>query len=303
MKTAIICFSQTGNTRLVAEKIRDGIIETSGQCDLVTLKEAGAALQDGYDLVGLGCPVYYFKEPFNVTDFIEALPPQNRRHWFVFCSHGSVMGQTLFSMTERLERKGALVIGRHHTYADITVPFYPKHTLTSGHPDDQDLAEAFAFGQAISRCSQAVSTGDRGCIQKSAPAPEEWARNEAAMLSRELLGQVLPRLSVNRETCARCGVCQDVCPVAGIDVEADPPRIQTPCVYCFHCVCVCPTGSIEADWSVLVNMAPDNYARYRRSLDEAEKRGEFRWLVDPDSVDCGNPYYRRRERAIHKKSS
>jgi flavodoxin len=196
MKVAIICFSQTGNTRQVAEKIRDGIIENAGQCDLITMKDADAALPVGYDLVGLGCPVFYFKEPFNVADFIENLPPQNRRHWFVFCSHGSVMGQTLFSMTARLEKRGALVIGHHHTYADATVPFYPKPTLTSGHPDAQDLAEAFEFGKAISRCSRAVSAGDSRCIERPFPAPEEWARNEAAMLSRELLARVMPRLSI-----------------------------------------------------------------------------------------------------------
>lgn len=301
MKTAIICFSQTGNTRTVAEKIRAGILDVSGQCDLINMEKTDIGSLTGYDLIGLGCPVYYFKEPFNVTDFIETLPSQGGRHWFVFCSHGSVMGQTLFSMTERLEKKGALVIGRHHTYADATVPFYPNPTLTSGHPDEQDLEEALDFGKKIARCSRAVSAGNAGCIEKASPAPEEWARNEAAMLSRELLAQVMPRLTINIETCDRCGVCRDACPVNGIDIEAEPPRIQQPCVFCFHCAGICPTCSIEADWRMLVNMAPDNYARYRKSLNAAEERGEFRWLVDPDTVDCGNPLYQQREREIKKK--
>jgi hypothetical protein len=48
-------------------------------------------------------------------------------------------------------------------------------------------------------------------------------------------------------------------------------------------------------------MAPANYARYRKALDEARDRGEFRWLVDPDTVDCGNPFYKQREQEIKKK--
>lgn len=128
MKTAIICFSQTGNTRKIAEKIRDGMLHQTDVCDLIPLESADIGTLEAYGLVGLGCPVFYFKEPFNVHDFMMSSPQQNGRHWFVFCTHGAVMGQTLFSMTASLKKIGALVIGAHDTYADITVPFYPKLT-------------------------------------------------------------------------------------------------------------------------------------------------------------------------------
>lgn len=105
MTAAIICFTQTGNTRKVAEKIRDGILGSTGQCDLMNMEEVDAGTLDKYDLIGLGCPVFYYKEPFNVADFIEKLPSQHNKQWFVFCSHGAVMGQTRFSMTKRLTKK------------------------------------------------------------------------------------------------------------------------------------------------------------------------------------------------------
>ena len=298
MKTVIIYFSQTDNTRKVAEKIRAGIIENTGQCDLVNMEEVDSSSLAGYDLLGLGCPVFYYKEPFNVREFMLGLPQLKNKHWFVFCSHGAVMGQTLLSMTECLEKKGALVIGSHHTYAGITVPFYPKHTLTTGHPDNQDLLEAFDFGKAIVKCSKAVANGDTSCITKPSPAPEEWARDEANKLTCEFLSRVMPRLSINLETCDQCGECQDSCPVDGIDIESDPPRIQEPCIYCLHCASVCPTCSIEADWSQLVKMAPGNYARYTKALNDAKDRREFRWLIDPETVDCSNPLYKQREREI-----
>ncbi len=207
----------------------------------------------------------------------------------------------LFSMAERLEKKGALVIGSHHTYADITVPFYPKHTLTSGHPDDRDLSEARDFGRIVSRCSKKASIGDRQCINQPEPAPEDWAREEAEKLSFELLSKVMPKLSINMDTCVQCGECRDACPVDGIDIEVNPPRIQDPCIFCFHCASICPACAIEADWTPLVNMAPANYARYRKALDAARDRGEFRWLVDPDTVDCANPLHKQREQEIKEK--
>jgi len=63
-----------------------------------------------------------------------------------------------------------------------------------------------------------------------------------------------------------------------------------------------PTAAIEADWDRLVSMSPDNYALYCEALNEAEHRGEFRWLVDPESIDCDDPLYKQRERKISSKT-
>ena len=105
MKTLIICFSQTNNTLKIAECIRTGIIETTGQCDFTSLNDVDTKSLLEYDLVGLGSPVFYYREPFNVRDFIESLPDLNGRHWFVFCTHGNVIGNFFPSVTEKLTAK------------------------------------------------------------------------------------------------------------------------------------------------------------------------------------------------------
>jgi flavodoxin/ferredoxin len=298
MKTLIICFSQTGNTLKLAESILEGVKDATGSCDFVNMADVDQKVLADYDLIGLGCPVFYYQEPYNVREFMEGLPELERQHWFVFCSHGSVLGLTLLSITERLERKGATVIGSHHTYSDATVPFYPYPTVTTGHPDAQELQEARDFGKEIAQCSQAVARGDTGCITKPAPVTEDWVPEQAAMLTSEFMSQVMPRLSINTETCIECGDCQDACPVDGIDIEVDPPRIQEPCIFCWCCAKICPTCSIETDWSPLESMAPDQYARYIKALKDAEARGEFRWLMDPDTLNFNDPLYKQRERQI-----
>jgi flavodoxin/ferredoxin len=297
MKTIIICFSQTGNTKKAAERIRAGVKGVTGQCDFVSLEDVDASSLASYDLVGLGCPTFYYQEPFNVRDFIEALPELKGKHWFVFCSHGSVIGNTFPSMVERLREKGIVVIGYHDTYADGTLPFYPYPTLTTGHPDKADLDEAGAFGNEIAGRSQRISEGDASLIPELAAVPEDWTQM-ANMLTPEALGHSMPALSIDMEKCTHCHACEDNCPVKGIDVEADPPRIQQPCIYCYRCANVCPTLAVEADWDTLVAMAPQNYARYREALDQAAARGEYRWLVDPDSMNFDDPLYMQRKREI-----
>ncbi len=294
MKALIIVFSQTGNTRNVAERISEGILESGTGCDIVNLSEARDL--DRYDLVGIGCPVFYYKEPFHVRTFLQELPPQKDKPWFVFCTHGSVLGVTLESMAGELAGKGARVIGSHHTYADAWVPFYPHPTLTTGHPDQQDLEDARTFGREITGILEKVREGDLSGIRSIPEVSDAWTREEAAMLSREFLGQVMPRLEIDPESCTQCQECQECCPVGGIDVLASPIRIQDPCIYCWHCVNVCPECAVKADWDPLLQMALANYARYAEALKGAEAREEFRWLVDPDSMDFTNPFQKQREK-------
>lgn len=300
MRTLIICFSQSGNTRKVAECIRDGVIDVTGQCDLVNLADVDTSSLTDYDLVGLGCPTQYYQAPLNVREFIEGLPELRDRQWFVFCTHGSVIANTFPSMGELLKEKGIIIIGYHDTYADAKMPYLPYPTLTTGHPDSLELEEARVFGREIAERSQRIAEGDTSLIPEPEPVPEKWVR-EAEMYNIELLEKINPHLSINMDKCTLCHACQDNCPVKGIDVEADPPRIQTPCIYCFFCWKVCPTLAIEADWDFIAAFAPEIYIPYRRVLDEAAARGEFRWLIDPDSLNFDDPLYKQRERELKGK--
>ena len=79
MKTLIICFSQTGNTRKIAECIYDGITDAKSECSIIPLNDVEPTSLSDYELIGIGAPVFWYREPFNVQDFIEALPDQSAR--------------------------------------------------------------------------------------------------------------------------------------------------------------------------------------------------------------------------------
>ena len=105
MKILIIYFSQTGNTLKMAECIRDGIVEVTGPCDLKALREVDADSLAGYDLVGLGTPVFYFQEPFNVRDSLKDLPHQKGRFEWKMDPASIDFSDSLFRQRERKIRE------------------------------------------------------------------------------------------------------------------------------------------------------------------------------------------------------
>ena len=303
MKALITYFSMTGYTQKVAEHIRKGIAEKAGQCDLKRLVEVDTTVLGDYDLVGLGCPVYYYKEPFNVSDFIDSLPELRNKQWFVFCTHGMVLGNTLVSMSDKLKKKGIQVVGYFDTYADATAPFFTYPVPTSGHPDSQEYEEACAFGRELVERSRRIVKGEVGLIPSPDPVAKEWIER-ADMMTRETLGQLMPPLRIDMEKCTLCHECEEACPAKGIDVGVDPPRIQDPCIYCYQCPMICPTQAIDADWDMVKLWFNDELiARYLAELGKAEAKGEFRWRVDLASVDFKDTQFKQRQRKLEQEDS
>lgn len=301
MNALIVCFSQSGNTLKISEQIAEGIRKAGSICSLESLENIDRGLLLTYDLVGLGSPVFYYKEPFNVADFIESLPQLNGQKWFVFCTHGNVLGNFFPSVSEKIRKKGADIVGFYHSYAEITVPYYPKPSFTSGHPDITDLSDAQLFGRKLPDLIHKYNAAEKEIITGPPPkSSKEWIK-EANRLTRNALEELLPRLSLDTAGCIKCYKCEKNCPVGGIDIENEPPRIQNPCIYCWRCVNVCPTLSITADWDYIVNLAPPNFVRYRRELEKAAVLGDFRWLIDPQKIRFDDPLYKQRRRELKKK--
>ena len=55
-----------------------------------------------------------------------------------------------------------------------------------------------------------------------------------------------PRAVVNRQECAGCGICVEVCPVGAIVLE-DFAVVGPGCTGCGRCVSVCPNGAIRLE--------------------------------------------------------
>ncbi|MFX0030446.1 MAG: EFR1 family ferrodoxin [Candidatus Hermodarchaeota archaeon] len=285
MKVLLIFFSQTGGTEEIARKIREGILNSENQCDLIEMKKAKNKPLNDYDLVGIGTPTFFYREPVNVKNFIQNMEKVQGKHCFLFCTHGSVIGNTYYYMAEELREKGYQVIGNFDSYSASSLQFYPEIMHTVNHPDDIEIREALNFGKNICDISLRIRNGETDLIPKFNLIEDTWWAKQSKNLTQEFLRRIFPKFEINEDKCTKCMTCQENCPTDAIDIEAEPPEIQKEsCIFCGYCEKACPEGAIETDWKFMRVGSKSNLTLYVQELKKAEEQGKFRPYVDYEKI-------------------
>ena len=156
LKTLVIYFSKTGNTKKIAEAIHSAL---AGEKEIIPVEEFNNEDFDGYSLIFIGFPVHSHSVPFPVEGFLKNIPPGKKIAFF--STHGALTGSRL--SREALEHAVALtpnakVLGtfscrgkvstkaledleksiEHKAWAEMAVS-------AAVHPDKSDMEDAAAF--------------------------------------------------------------------------------------------------------------------------------------------------------------
>ncbi len=249
-KSLIVYYSLGGTTTRVAESIASGLGTANHEVDLCKLKDERPPDLDGYDLLGIGAPAYYYRPPFNVMDYVNSLPNLDGLPAFVFVLHGTYLGDTGNVIRRVLARKGAQEVGYFHCRgADYFLGYLREGYLFSpDHPTAEELAEAKEFGRQV-----AVNlAGQVYARPKGDPPPAIIYRLERFLVNRWLVRQVYSRLfRVNKEQCTACALCVKQCPTGNItENKAGRPLWGRNCLLCLNCEMICPNDAITspASW-------------------------------------------------------
>ncbi len=289
MKSIVIYYSQTGNTKKMAQAIHKGMSEVEGQVDIAKLQDVDPTKDlGGYDLIGLGSPVQCIKELPNVTEFIETMRSVEGKHGFAFSTHGALPGRYMARVVPAMEQRGLTIIGWNDWFCSVMFPLTPKPYFTDGHPDEIDLKEAEDFGRQMVNSSRRIYQGETNLIRPLPKGKEydDWYEVVPGPTPGEfapfLRVQDSMEFKVNKEKCGypKCMVCIDNCPAHAIDFTVDPPKFTLSCARCWHCEQTCPRGAIELDWLPLQLLHdPMTVNWLQKSLEVYEARGRFRRLA------------------------
>jgi ferredoxin len=225
LKGIVIYYSATGNTAMIANAIYKGMKQVIS-CDIVPVKKMNPKKMAKYDLMALGGPNWYMREPAVLRTFTTDMPRMDGKHCVIFGTHGMSPQGQFWSLSQNPQRKGMTIIG----WSDWNGPDFlsPHHGVPHaawGHPDSIDLAEAEAFGKRMAEYSIRIRAGESHLIPEI-PKPNLGEDNLWSPRSQN--GNLtfaspppdsVPQFDLSKCVFPRCTRCQENCPANAIDLS------------------------------------------------------------------------------------
>lgn len=245
-KALIVYFSQRGTNERVAEVIGKSLSLEGYQVDLWNLKNGPPPAPREYELLGVGSPTYYYRAPFNVTDFVNSLPCLSGHPCFVFVVHGAYRGNTGNTIRRTLRLKGAKEVGYFYCYgADHFLGYLKEGCLLSpDHPLKEELESAGIFGHDIA----ARVEGAPYTRPDDDPDAQVIYRLERFLANRIFVKYFYSWFfRVNAMCRPECDLCIRQCPVQNIS-RGDNGRLVwgRKCLLCLSCEMNCPEDAITS---------------------------------------------------------
>ncbi len=101
MKSAVLYYSRTGNTKRFAQAISNAIA-----APMFDIEKSNPADFKDYDVLLIGTPVTGFSAAPQVTAFVKKLPPNPDKRSILFCTYAVAKGQTFNVLEKELAQKG-----------------------------------------------------------------------------------------------------------------------------------------------------------------------------------------------------
>jgi len=242
--TLIVYFSQGGTNKLVATSICSSMREAGHGVDLWNLKDGPPPSPLNYKLLGIGTPTYYYRAPFNVTDYVTTLPDLKGLSTFVFVVHGAYRGSTGNTLRQALGQKGAREIGYFHCFgADFFLGYLKEGCLLSpDHPTKEELDSARDFGRDIA----ARFDGAPYVTPEKDPPARLIYQFERFLANRMFVKHIYSRsFRVSNQCLPDCDLCIRHCPCQNIRRDGRGRlRWGSNCLLCLSCEMNCPVDAI-----------------------------------------------------------
>lgn len=241
MKAGVFYFSGTGNTRLVANMIRDELTGRGWSVDLVriedVLKGNAKAEAESYDIIGIGCPVIGFAAPALVTRFVRTLPKADGRKAFVFRTAGGVAPINYNAskpLIRMLARRGYDVF--HERVFSIGSNWITKF-------DDGIVVRLHAATEKkVGLMCDALVRGKRRILKTGFGLKLAM---ECVMHTTPSFFHLVGKDFKVSDACTRCGLCISNCPAGNILEKGGKIRFGFKCNSCLRCMYACPTHAIH----------------------------------------------------------
>jgi len=244
MKTEIYYFSGTGNSYSVASTIANQL--DAELLPVVTYQEDESVTSTG-DIVGIVFPIYDFRAPELINDFVCKLKAPDSTYLFGVCTYGIAPLNAMKRLEEVLGSVGRELSGGFTIKMPHSGLGYDRIAI-----DQKD--SMYGLGkEKCERISDYVKSRGKGAIEKSGLVDRFVLMGIFAKLSPRIFPMFKQAILkgwdslgfYSDEKCNGCGVCEKVCPMDNISLTDEQPIWGDNCVNCFACLHWCPRESIQ----------------------------------------------------------
>lgn len=244
-KWIIAHFSPTGGTKKVANAIAAGFHTPIAEMDL-TNADSSVTLGDN-DALMVVLPVYAGRVPQISLERLSALKGNGQKAVAVVVYGNREYEDALLETKDALEAGGFSVIAAAAFIAEHSI----VRSIAAGRPDAQDKSLCCQFAaDVMAKAEDAVPVQVPGNnpYKELTPAAFHPAANES---------------------CVKCGVCAQQCPVNAIPLDDPSQTLNDLCINCMRCVEVCPQhcrALPDAFMAVITQMLNQNAAEYKKPV-------------------------------------
>jgi len=244
MRGLIICYSTTGNTRLVADRIA-AALNAKGVETVVRNPVREPMFNDcgSYDFMGFGTPTMAWKPSWGFFECLGLLPSQHKPiPSFVFCTSGGQPVNTLRTMARALSEKNFVVLDGLEVTAETNWPvarqFGGKAQGFVGKPDEAELEAVVPLVDRL--VNRLTSKSVTARVFEFRVSPLHLIGKSAGPKE---LRRAMGTKRVDKGTCVMCATCALSCAARAISLRPYPVFSKR-CIGCWACYNNCPTGAI-----------------------------------------------------------
>ena len=238
MRIRIAYYSGSGNTQYVAQLLRKYI--KSHEVSTFFIKK-NKKMDDSYDALVLGMPVYAYMPPETVLEFLRGLKGRGRPV-FVYITKGLISGNAGKIAAEILKKNGFLVVGVHDILmADSLFILLSKHgtllhrimLLPNRGIEERVERLAAIIVDKLEKKTMTIPKGKWYVPFTRVVAQMFWKKEKK-----------LQKAFLADERCDLCGACEGLCPRGNIRVK-DAVVWEEDCEFCLRCLHRCPREAIQ----------------------------------------------------------